>query len=191
MRHILAAILFTLLPSCLAGSGPASIRYYSVTPPSGEREAPPGTRREVRMRDALAAGHLRERMARRTSPVTLEFLELDRWSEPPIAYVERALARALFETGDFTRSESRAAPSVDIELLAFEGVPAATEDMAGVRLVLVVHATDAEGHSLLDRTIEQRIENADGSPSAAARHLSLCLARAVREAARSLSEVLP
>ncbi|MAF66760.1 MAG: hypothetical protein CMJ84_14015 [Planctomycetes bacterium] len=192
MRNVLAAgILLTLGCACLAGGGPASIRHYSVTPPAGERESPPAARRELRLRDARAAGHLRERMARRTSALTLEFLELHRWSEPPIAYVERALARTLFEVGDFTRSEAHAAPSLDVELLAFERVPGATPGLAGVRLVLVLRLTDAEGRSLLDRTVEQRIEHADGSPEAEARHLSLCLERAVSEAARAMDEALP
>ncbi|MDP6539053.1 MAG: ABC-type transport auxiliary lipoprotein family protein [Planctomycetota bacterium] len=192
MRHALAALVLPIVTgACLSAGGPASIRYYSAAPPAGERESPPGETRELRLRDAEAAGHLRDRMAVRTSPVTVEFLDLDRWTEPPIGFVERALARALFETGDFARSESHTAPSLDVELLAFERVPGVTAGLAGVRLVLVLRATDPNGHSLLDYTIEQRIEHADGSPDATARHLSLCLERAAREATRVLAGALP
>jgi cholesterol transport system auxiliary component len=59
---------------------------------------------------------------RRTSSVELRLSETRRWTEPPDAYVRRSLARALFEARGLERVVGGAAPTLEVEVIAFEVV---------------------------------------------------------------------
>ncbi len=71
-----------------------------------------------------------------------------RWSERPEHYVQRALARRLFEEGSFRRSGADRAPKLESELLDFEEVRA-TPHMARIAVRIVVTSERV----VLERTV--------------------------------------
>jgi ABC-type uncharacterized transport system auxiliary subunit len=71
-----------------------------------------------------------------------------RWTERPEHYVQRALARRLFEEGSFRRSGADRAPKLEAELLDFEEVKA-TPHTARVAVRIVV----TSDHVVLERTV--------------------------------------
>ena len=179
-----AAAASVLLAACLGTGSAASIRYYSgEAAPSDEARATSGSHR-LAMRDVRSAGHLRERMARRVGDVEVTFRELDRWTETPVAYLERALYEELFELHGLQRSEAREAPTLDVELIAFEQV------LDGVRAAFSMRLTGPDGHSLYDRTIDRSFPLDERTPTGVALSLSIALRYAASQAAEEILSVL-
>jgi ABC-type uncharacterized transport system auxiliary subunit len=109
------------------------IRYFS--PP--EQAAAPGSIEqpiEVRLGRVTASSHLRYRIAHRESRVELELYETLRWAERPDDYVRRALDRALFDEGGFTRAATGPAAEIEVEVTAFEEVHRAGRTFGRVEL---------------------------------------------------------
>lgn len=118
-------------------------RYYSPELPLSS--AP---KRDVSSANALdlslrlgrvsVGDHLRERIVYRESPEELAYYDERRWAEGPEAYVRRALARALFEEHGIHHVVSGAAPTLEVEVLAFEEVRK-PKPLARVALTAVLH----------------------------------------------------
>lgn len=174
------------LASCLSPGEPKPLRYWRAEL-AGAVQAPRERGRALRIRRTEAAGHLRERVAVRTSPVEYELQENERWTEPPIAYVQRSLERALFEEAGLARSEALSAPALDLRLGAFEEVRE-PERAAEVELHLVLF--DATGSALLERRIQEREPLASSDPGELALALRAALERAAGRAARELRAAL-
>jgi cholesterol transport system auxiliary component len=103
----------------LMGKGDAlTPRYFNPDLSSAERPAAP-SRRELRLGRITAAAHLRERIVFRDSSYELNFYESRRWSEPPDAYLRRALSAALFERHGLRRIISGSGPTLEVELTEF------------------------------------------------------------------------
>jgi len=183
----LAAAPSLFLGACLATGQPAPVRYFSgeAATPTGARVAPGAER--LRVRDVRAAGHLKERMARRLSDVEVEFRELERWTEPPLAYLERALLEELFERGGLRRSEARDAPALDVALVAFDEVAGPGPS---VHVAFALRLTGADGDSLYDRTVERRLPLDEPGAAGVAHSLSLALRHAAAQAAEEIAGVL-
>jgi len=64
--------------------------------------------------------NLRERIAYRNTAYELEYYEDLRWTERPETYVRRELGRSLFETQGMRRVLSGSAPTLDVEVIAFD-----------------------------------------------------------------------
>ena len=103
---------------------------------SANAAAPDAARLELRMGRVIAASHLREKIAQRTSGHELTFYEERRWTERPDSYLRRALEQSLFESGAFMRVVSGDAPTLDVELLAFQ--EAKSPHVAELRFVVRV-----------------------------------------------------
>ena len=123
MRYL---VLFTAAACALTSkSAPRELRYFSPEPPADSRE-PAGPALEPRAQLRLArigpGAHLRYAIVHRDSEVELAPYETLRWTEPPDAYVRRAVTRALFDARPIQQAVGGSAPTLEIELVAFEEV---------------------------------------------------------------------
>lgn len=107
--------------------------------------APRADAPELRLRRVVAAAHLRDRMAWRVSKVEYGFHEDLRWAEEPGAYADRALERALFQSGACRRTEAPGRPAAEVELRAFEGVRSPSREAV---VTLAVRLWDERGVGL-------------------------------------------
>jgi ABC-type uncharacterized transport system auxiliary subunit len=127
---ILLGTLATTLSACalMSKSEPLRPRYFTPNQAGNHASAsaprgPPaldGSRPSLRLGRVTAGDHLRERIAFRTSDHELAFHEDLRWTERPEVYLRLALNEALFESGRLTHVISGDAPTLDVELIAFE-----------------------------------------------------------------------
>jgi ABC-type uncharacterized transport system auxiliary subunit len=113
---------------------PLEVRYFTpvtqaadadgaASPPAAGPvpEAPPI---ELRLGRVEAASYLREKIAFRDSGEEVGYYETLRWTEPPDAFVRRALGRALFQDHGLAEVVSGVAPQLEVEVTAFEEVRA-------------------------------------------------------------------
>jgi uncharacterized lipoprotein YmbA len=107
-------------------SAPLELRYFS---PEAPEAAAPAVRAEavaprgrLRLGRVTPSAHLRYRIVHRTSDVERQLSETLRWTDAPDAYVRRALSRALFEGRALEQVVGGAAPTLDVEVIAFEAV---------------------------------------------------------------------
>jgi len=143
-RHLLTTMLVaaTLATGCALTrkAPPRELQYFS---PELSMQAPsaapgPATTVPLRLGRVDRTDVLGHRIVRRTSAVELALYESRRWTENPDAYVRRALLQALFDERPFAATLARSAPTLDIEVLAFEEV--LTPRHAGrVQLRYVLH----------------------------------------------------
>lgn len=131
MRWMLVLVTGCALAS---RSTPVEIRYFSPIPAASTKQTSPplhaSTAPEprdlprVRIGSVTPSDHLREDIARRTSPFELELYSTRRWTEAPETYVQRALSEALFDDRELAEAVSGAAVTLDVDVLAFEEVVA-------------------------------------------------------------------
>ncbi|MEY2936693.1 MAG: hypothetical protein RL033_7442 [Pseudomonadota bacterium] len=183
-----------LLLSCLCSGcallskgQPLAPRYFS---PDAERApasaTPSSPAQELRLGQINAAAHLEERIAYRPSPGELGYYDSWRWTEPPQAYLRRALARELFERRGVVRVVSGNAPTLSVELTSFEEVRGA-QPSARVELAVLLRG---ERSALLERTLREERPLPAGAaedPQRLTRALSLALDAAVSQVADLVS----
>lgn len=102
---------------------PRELRYF--TPESGVRETPRVTgapRAQLRIGRITASANLRYAIVHRESSVEVAPYETLRWTEMPDAYVRRALDHALFDERPLAEVVSGDAPTLEVEVIAFEEV---------------------------------------------------------------------
>ncbi len=189
MSGRLAFGLGLLVCACLAPRQPADPRFFS---PGGAPAASEVAARiepdspELRLRRVTAADYLRRRMVWRRG-VEVGFHDLLRWTEPPASYVEARLAQELFEHLALRRVTRPAAPSLTVELLAFDDV--LEPDHEGV-VALAVRLADQSQVALLDRTFVAHRPIEGDAPEAVARALGEALTEAVHEVGTAVAAAL-
>ena len=124
---VLAALASLLVLGCALTNKaePMQPRYFSPER-SGALERPARTPSdpvmELRIGHVRAASYLDERMVFRDSPVELGYYQERRWTEAPEEYLRRRIEWALFEERGLRRVVGGAAPTLEVELLAFEEI---------------------------------------------------------------------
>ena len=161
-----AAWLAALAAGCALSSrsAPLEIRYFSPEAPAipaapAARTAPAAPRAPLRLGRITPSAHLRSRIVRRSSSVELDLSETLRWTEDPDAYVRRSLARALFEERGLEQIVGGAAPTLEVELIAFEAVHRADRRAGRVELRYLLHddrAVLASGDVAVERAARGR-----------------------------------
>ncbi|HEX7126198.1 MAG TPA: ABC-type transport auxiliary lipoprotein family protein [Thermodesulfobacteriota bacterium] len=184
------------LSGCLSGLVPAppeTPRYFRPdfleTEPAGTSGAAGVAGRAglpLRLREVRASGSLGERIAWRASDVEVGFYEMLRWTDPPAALVEQALAREFYERRGFQRAVSGQAPALAVTVLAFEEVVAPAHEG---RVALAVLLTES-GRAVVDRVVVTRRPVPDHEASSLARALGDALAEAVEEIGAQVEEAL-
>jgi cholesterol transport system auxiliary component len=188
ISHRQLAVLFAcLLPGCnsalLSKSAPLDVRYFSPPPTSGaaERALPPDTTRpELRLGRISAAPHIGRRIVFRSDAHEVGYYEKLRWTESPDEYVRWDLVQTLFEREGLVRVVSGAAPTLDVELVAFEEV---MEPKHVARVILTATLVDGR-HERYGRTfVIERPISAKDDPASTVEALSSALHEGVERVA--------
>jgi uncharacterized lipoprotein YmbA len=181
-RYALWCLLGALQSGCaLTGKGePMAPRYFNPQPPAltdSDAASPPF---ELRLGQVSSASHLDERISYRVSAAEVGFYDDMRWTEPPEAYLRRALERELFEQRKLTRVATGAASVLDVELTAFEELRTSPPR---VRVTLTFGLRD-DRRALLERSLELEAPLSDKAgldkPQRVAEALAATLNRAVQ-----------
>lgn len=146
MKKLLFALLLSVSGCALTSkSEPLDIRYYTPervkaqltsSSPSPDQGRP----LSLELGRVSSSSHIREKMAFRDASWEIGYYEDRRWTERPDAFVRRELGRTLFEERGFRRSVGAAnAPTLEIELIAFEEVRAKPTHVARVQLRMILH----------------------------------------------------
>ncbi|MGE0709483.1 MAG: ABC-type transport auxiliary lipoprotein family protein [Planctomycetota bacterium] len=155
------------LAGCVSRADPP--RYFR--PPLPERapaEKPLG--RRLALARVEAASHLDVRIVWRRSDVELGFYDVERWTDPPASYLERAVSEELYARRGLRRVEGEG-PELQVKLLAFEEV------------LLPQHRARVEVWArLLDDRREARLERAFASELPVAAEEADAMARALGQA---------
>jgi cholesterol transport system auxiliary component len=143
LRPLLVCLL---LGSCALASksDPWTVRYFSPESAGAEHggagQHADGRAAPLRLRlgRVSAGSHLRQTLAFRTAGHELGYYEDRRWTEQPQVYLRRALSRALFEQHGVVRVVSGGAPTLEVELTAFEEIKG-TPRRARMQAVVLLH----------------------------------------------------
>ncbi len=182
-------LLATCMQSACALTGKAdalSPRYFSPEQVAAGPKTPNPQRLELQLGQVSSASHLDERIAYRLSGAEVGFYDDRRWTEIPEAYLRRALERELFEQRGLQRIVTGSAPTLDVELTAFEelrGKPT----KARVTLSFSVHD---ERRSLLERSINVEREVTEQAGADPAARLAATLASTLADAVLSVGALV-
>jgi cholesterol transport system auxiliary component len=131
--------------------GGAAVRVALTAPPL-----------ELRLGRVSSGANLRERIVYRDAAYELGYYEELRWTERPEAYVRRALGRSLFEQHGLHRVLTGSAPTLDIEVVAFDDIRLTTGRSARVQLRGVLY--DDDGALFEDTlTVERPVASGTGA----------------------------
>jgi cholesterol transport system auxiliary component len=137
----------------LSKSEVVDVRYFSPerVRPQRTREDPvggPGTAAlrtplQVRLGRVSSGPNLRERIAYRDATYELGYYDDFRWTERPETYVRRELGRSLFEANGILRVLGGAAPTLDVEVIAFDDLRLKTGRAVRVQLRVILYEDNA------------------------------------------------
>lgn len=122
------------------------LREVDATPPRGR----------VRTGKVAGSAHLRYRLVRRSSPTEVTLIDALRWTEAPEVYVRRSLRHALFVVQPIDQAVDAGAPTLDVEVIAFEDVVTPRARSGRVRLAYRLQdeeAVLASGVVMIDRPV--------------------------------------
>lgn len=184
----LAALLWLGGCALLSKSEPLEWRYFEVSDaPSheGASKASGGEQgQRLRLGLVKASHHLDTRMVSRTGAHELTYYEDLRWTEEPDEFVRRALTRNLYERAGLSRVVSGIAPTLEVELTAFEEIKDGGKRRAHVVLLTVLH-DDRLQLSQHTVEVESDVKAGEGDEAQA---LVAALGRALGKAAAQVTE---
>jgi ABC-type uncharacterized transport system auxiliary subunit len=129
MKSLLSVFASIGLTGCLgalsASPGGTQLRYFSpddgVVRTTSVVIAQPALP-QMRLGRVTSSASLRSRIVRHEPGHELAMYETLRWTDDPDAYIRRALARTLFDDGQAQEMTGGDAPTLEVEVLAFEEV---------------------------------------------------------------------
>lgn len=156
IKHLRVIVLFVASAAfassacaLLSKSELVEVRYFSPersnSKPVAEnqwvepRKAAPDGPLEVRLGRVSSGSNLRERIAYRNATFELGYYEDLRWVEHPETFVRRELGRALFEVRGLRRVLTGAAPTLEVEVTAFDDLRLSTARAARVQLKIILY----------------------------------------------------
>lgn len=108
-------------------SVPLAPRYFSPERPSDPAKAaqkPAGAPLELRLGHISSSSYLDDRFIYRDTDYQLGYYEERRWTESPEEYLRRRLGRVLYEERGLRHVIGGVAPTLEVELTAFEEIRA-------------------------------------------------------------------
>ncbi len=117
------ALILLLVAGCALTSHTPARQMRTFTPERADdltAHTPREPHASLRLGRITASANLRYAIVHRDSPYEVTPYETLRWTELPETYVRRALSRALFDDRPLAEAVSSGAPTLDVELLAFE-----------------------------------------------------------------------
>lgn len=186
MKRVLVFLLCASCGGALTSKGEAlQPRYFSPEPFA--QTAAGKAQGQLRLGRISSSAHLRESIVYRDSPLEVGFYDEHRWTERPEAYLRRALSRALFEQRGYTRVLTGQAPTLDVELVAFEEI---RKPKRAARLVLTMALHD-EHVSRTEETITIEKPVDGGGMDAFVKAAGEALAGAVDRVSDRVAATLP
>lgn len=174
MKTFLLALLISGVSGCALTSKSEALDVRYFTPErvktqltsSRPSDATNNTSLGLELGRISSASHIREKMAFRDASWEIGYYEDRRWTERPEAFVRRELGRTLFEERGFRRSVGSAnAPTLEVELIAFEEIRAKPIHVARVQVRIILH----DGRDVLHEetvTVDKPLPNNESSTEA-------------------------
>jgi cholesterol transport system auxiliary component len=169
-RRVGLLLACAALSSCALTSKADPMRPRYFTPESAGPDRVPGASQfsgfSLRLGRVVGGANLREQIVYRSSEQELGYYEERRWTERPEVYVRRALSHALFEQRGLTRAVSGVAPTLEVELVAFEEVlaPAHTARFRAIAVLRDERASRFEQTITVERPIAVGKDPQDAAP---------------------------
>src|SRR5262245_16998723 len=193
MRRLLGVACAVALSACALFRHSDAPRFFDPETPAHE-PAPDGPLAAsripevpVRLGAVRSSSYRRDRMVWRASDVELGLYEDRRWTDLPSHYVERALARELYERRGISRSGARPAVTLLADVVAFDDVVAPSRE---AYVAIFVSLVAADQRTLLVREFTARSPVADGDPASVARAMGIALDECVSQIVSAVEAVL-
>jgi len=185
MNKLQCSLLVALLAVCsgcaLLGKGkPLELRYFDLQSEDGYQPTAHANGAQLKLGEVRSARQIDRRFASRESAHELSYHDGWRFSDEPDTFLQRALARNLFERAAVTRVVSGGAPTLEVELTSFE--QQAGDESVHVSALARVHDDRVQ---LWQRTFAAEQKVADGDEAEA---LAAALSRALAEVAAQITE---
>ncbi len=180
-RSLLVALLALSSGCALLGkSKPLEVRYFDLQSEDSYRPTARVNGARLKLGEVSAARNVDRRFASRESAHELSYHESWRFSDEPDTFLQRTLARNLFEHAAITRVVSGGAPTLEVELTTFE--QRAEDQTVQVTALARVHDDRVQ---LWQRTFaaQQKVGEGDEAEARAA-----ALSRALAEVAAQITE---
>jgi ABC-type uncharacterized transport system auxiliary subunit len=193
MRRLLVGVSAVALSACALFRRPDAPRFFDPEPaaragaPADPAGAVASVKVPVRLGPVRNSGYRRDRIVWRTSEVELGLYEDRRWTDLPSHYVERALARELYERRGMSRPGAKPAVTLLADVVAFDDVVAPTHE-AYVAIFVTLVAPDQR--QLLVREFTARSPVADSDPASVARAMGVALEDCVSHIVSAVEAVL-
>jgi len=177
-------LFVALAPFVLGGcalfvkSEPLEWRYFEVSDVPSFKGSGGEQGQRLRLGLVKASHHLDTRIVTRTSAHELQYYQDLRWTDEPDEFVRRALSRDLYEQAGLSRVVSGIAPTLEVELTAFEEIKDGGKRRARVVLQTVLHDDRLQ---LSQHTVEVQSETDKGDGDEA-QSLVAALGRALSKA---------
>lgn len=141
MRRVLLLVLSLGLSGCalMGKSKPLTIRYFDLAPDASYQPRAQAASARLRLGQVRAVRYIDRRFVSRESTHELRYHDALRFSDQPEAFLARTLSQNLFERAGITRVVSGVAPTLEVELTAFEENGRAGAHKAEVAARAIIH----------------------------------------------------
>jgi ABC-type uncharacterized transport system auxiliary subunit len=193
MRRLLGVACAVALSACTLFRYPDAPRFFDPeTPahgpaPDGPLAASRIPEVPVRLGAVRSSSYRRDRIVWRASDVELGLYEDRRWTDLPSHYVERALARELYDRLGLKRAGKRPPVTLETDVLAFDDVVAPTRE---AYVALRVSLVDDHQRILLAHDFAARSPIADRDPASVARAMGVALDDCVAQVGTAVETAL-
>lgn len=193
MRRLLGAVCAIALSACALVRNPDAPRFFDPETPAREpaSDGPLAASRipevPLRLSAVRSSSYRRDRIVWRASDVELGLYEERRWTDLPSHYVERALARELYDRLGLKRAGKRPPATLETDVLAFDDVVAPTRE---AYVALRVSLVDDHQRILLAREFAARSPIADRDPASMARAMGVALDDCVAQVGTAVETAL-
>jgi len=187
MKIVLLSFVFALATSGCAltsKSDVMAVRWFTPEAPKTTVTSAGSSARNstvsLELGRVTSGSNLRDKIAYRDTAYEMGFYDDKRWAERPEVYVRRELARTLFEEHGVRRALAGQAPTLDVEVLAFEEIRGAYP-AARVTLRVVLHD---DVRAIFEKTITVDKPSASKSIDGFVQAMALALDTAAEQVAR-------
>ena len=192
MRRLLGAGCAVALSACALFRHPDAPRFFDPEPAAralapAEPAGASSVKVPVRLGPVRSSSYRRDRIVWRASEFELGLYEDRRWTDLPSHYVERALARELYERRGISRPGAQPAATLLADVVAFDDVIAPTRE-AYVAIFVTLVAPDQR--QLLAREFTARSPIAERDPGSVARAMGVALDDCVGQIVSAVEAVL-
>jgi cholesterol transport system auxiliary component len=178
-------VFLALTSACalLSKNEPLQPRYFTIDP--AQSAAAPTAHSDLRLRlgPVMSGSDIRQYLTYRSADHELNYSTELRWTERPESYLRRSLQRALFEERGIQRVMSGLAPTLEVELIAFEEVRQPNDRVRVAAIVTLHDGYTVKWEKTLNREQPLGAVRDSERPGEVARQLGAALAALVEDIA--------